>query len=71
MHTSFMAHGITSISVRSTTISAKTWTTTLVAMNDNGSIFELTLFSNKPLEIEGADHVNHVASAQEPMEISA
>lgn len=31
----------------------------------------VVFFSKGPIAIEGAAHINHVASAQEPMEVKA
>jgi hypothetical protein len=40
------------------------WTTDVIAHTEDGNEITLTFFSDGPLEIQGAEFVNHVASGQ-------
>jgi len=57
-HTRFVAHGIVSASVKSNTREGTTWTEFLFT-DAAGAHHEVTVFHDDPLEIEGADFMNH------------
>jgi hypothetical protein len=40
------------------------WTTDVIAKTEDGNEIKMTFFSEGPLQIEGAEFVNHVASGQ-------
>lgn len=59
--TRFALHDVTSISVRFDEINETRWME-FVFVDQHGGRHEVTAFVDKPLPIEGADFINHMAS---------
>lgn len=65
MYTSMNVHHATAIAVRSQYIDgvSQFWVTALTVTTEGGE-FSLSVMSKEPLQIEGSEHVNHVASPE-------
>ena len=67
-YTTTNIHGVKSIKaeVKQLRTHVQTITTDFIFILEDGSTIYVTAFSKDFLQIEGAEHVNTVASAQEP-----
>lgn len=60
-------HGVTALKVKSKEFTGLNpfWSTEVTGTDKDGREFSFSFFSREPLTIEGAEHVNAVASKEE------